>query len=147
MIREFQKSDAEAWCNIRKQNLLEVNSKNYPQEIITLLLCQNKPENVLKKIKTRLMLVYEKEKKILGTISLTKDGEIKNLFVKPELQRKGIGKKLLKTIEKSFEGKIFLYASTTAQKFYEKNGYKKEHEEVDEINGKQYKVMFMTKQV
>ena len=44
MIRKFQKKDSKAWCQIRKENLLKINSYNYPEEIINFLLCTNKVE-------------------------------------------------------------------------------------------------------
>ena len=151
MIRAFKKRDVKEWCRIKEENLLAINSKHYPREIINYLVCTNTPEKVLENSKQRIMLVAEDGGRVVGTISLTGDGEINNLFVKPELHGTGIGKGLLKAIEEKAASKglnkLFLYASTNAVDFYKKNGYEKEHEEVEEINNKEYKVVFMTKRI
>lgn len=64
--------------------------------------------------------------KILGCVGLNKN-ELRGLFVEPEYQGAGIGKKLLEFAEsyakKKGAKKISLDASPNAVRFYEKNGY------------------------
>lgn len=149
MIRKFTQEDAAPWCIVRKENLLEINSKDYPSEVILALLHENKPEKVIKQSGKRFMIVYEEENEVVGTASLTKSGEVKNMFVKPSHHHKGVGRKLLKQLEEEAGRKglkkTFLYSSVTGENFYEKNGYTKIEEVWEEVNGKTYKVTLMEK--
>jgi N-acetylglutamate synthase-like GNAT family acetyltransferase len=149
MIREFKEGDAQGWCDVISENLLQVNSKDYPKKVIAALLLNNTPKRVLKKAKKKLMLVAENEKEIVGTASLTADGEVKNLFVKVLNHGNGVGSDLLKVVESRAKAlgfdKVLLYSSVSAVEFYEKNGYKKEYADWAETNGKKYSVVLMTK--
>lgn len=151
MIREFRRGDEIGWCRVREENLIRINSKYYPPGIITALLKSNVPKRALKNSESDFMLVYEHDGKIIGTIRMTREGEIMNCFVKPSYQSNGVGKELLKSVEiKASElglDKLFLYASVNAQDFYESNGYLKEHDETDEISGEKYHLIFMTKRI
>lgn len=66
-------------------------------------------------------------KKIVGFISI-KDNEIKALYMHPQFIAKGIGKKLLQTVEcwaiKKRKRKLILRATINAKNFYKANGYK-----------------------
>jgi ribosomal protein S18 acetylase RimI-like enzyme len=77
--------------------------------------------------------VAETDGEIIGTIMAGNDGRrghIYHLMVKPEYRKRGIGRKLLETVEKSLkkEGirKIFLVAfkeNKTGNKFWGRSGY------------------------
>ena len=75
----------------------------------------------------------------MGSVrALEKDGScyIGRLIVHPDYQNKGIGKKLMKAVEKCFEGvRLELFTGHLSEKnlaFYEKLGYKRFRE--DRIN-------------
>ena len=151
MIRAFREGDEHAWCEVINENLLKINSKDYPREVIIILLLSNTPEQALIKVGERVMLVAEVDGKIVGTVSLTIDGEVKNLFVKPSSHANGVGRELLTAIEKEAVkqgfSKLFLYSSVSAQEFYGKTGYAEQCVEWEEINNNKYKVVLMTKEL
>ena len=77
-----------------------------------------------------LKLVDEKSDEIIGSIRAYEEDNrvhIGKLMVHPDYQNKGLGTKLLKTIETYFENKIFeLYTSNKSEKnlnLYKKYGY------------------------
>ncbi len=149
MIRKFCKNDAQSWCSVKTENFIKINSKNYPSEVIELLLKNSSPKKVINESETRLMLVFEEEGRVVGTTALRSTGEITNLFVIPEMHGRGIGKSLLTAAEKKARQKglpkVFLYSSVFAEEFYKKMGYEMVSEEWEQVNGKPFKTTLMTK--
>jgi GNAT superfamily N-acetyltransferase len=138
-IREFRREDAgKVSCLIRK-TLIEVNSKDYPQDVIRFL-CENySPQRIIEKSSNRQIYVAVDDGRILGTASL-KDDIALGLFVNPEFHGKGIGTKLMSHIEVAARKRgyksIRLPSSITAYEFYKKLGYKKVRDEYSREFGK-----------
>ena len=86
----------------------------------------NSVEEVKIKLNEREIFCLEDNKVIIGIVDL-KDNKIGGLFVRNDLIRKGSGKKLLEFIEdyarKKGIKKVYLFATKSAQGFYEKFGY------------------------
>lgn len=138
-IRRFGLEDAgKVSCLIRK-TLSEVNSRDYPQDVIQFM-CENySPERILGKSLNRLMYVAVEDDRILGTVSL-KDNTILALFVDPGFHGKGIGTELMRFIEgvareRGYES-VSLPSSITAYGFYKKLGYKTVRDEYSRQYGK-----------
>lgn len=77
-------------------------------------------------------LLIQDGRNILGFIS-TKDNYLAALFIKPEHQGKGLGKKLLKHIQRKssyLELKVFA-KNLSAVKFYQNNGFRIVTEAID----------------
>lgn len=131
-IRRFEQKDArKVSCLIRK-TLREVNSKDYPQNVIQFM-CENySPKRIVKKSSNRLMYVAVEDERILGTVSL-KDNVILALFVSPKFHGKGIGTELMNYVESAARKRgyrcVSLPSSVTAFEFYRKLGYKKVRDE------------------
>lgn len=93
-------------------------------------------ENLKEELEDSIILKVVEDKIIVGSVrAFEKDGScyIGRLIVHPGYQNKGIGKKLMKAVEKCFEGIRFeLFTGHLDEKnlaFYEKLGYKRFREE------------------
>ena len=93
-------------------------------------------ENLKEESEDSIILKVVEDRIIVGSVrAFEKDGScyIGRLIVHPGYQNKGIGKKLMKAVEKCFEGTRFeLFTGHLDEKnlaFYEKLGYKRFREE------------------
>lgn len=123
-VREFRKKDAEACSKIISETIAYsgVLTKREQEHIKK----RTTPKELIKKMKKREHFVCEKKEKIIGASILNKN-EIRNMYVLPEFQKKGIGSLILKKIEKEAKKnkikKLFLYTHPKASKFYLKNKF------------------------
>jgi GNAT superfamily N-acetyltransferase len=149
-IERFQDFEADAVSNIIRRNLVEVNSKDYPEDIIRSLVEYFAPENIVKNARSQCTLVAIQNGKVVGTASLDNFGSEESpdyyavaVFVLPESHGQGIGTRLIEAIEsKAWEleaEKITVRASITAKGFYQKLGYQFRDGEV--LNDNQNYVM------
>jgi len=90
-------------------------------------------QNEFNKFDTSIILkmVNEENNQIIGSVRAYDENEcvhIGKLIIHPDYQNKGLGTKLLKTMEMFFENKTFeLFTSSKSEKniaLYKKNGYK-----------------------
>ncbi|UCD04334.1 MAG: GNAT family N-acetyltransferase [Candidatus Woesearchaeota archaeon] len=127
-IRKFKEEDAEDFCNLVKRNLNEVNSKDYPEEVIRFMCNLFSPEKTIEVSKKKSIYVAIKNNRMAGTDTIDKN-EILVVFVNPDLHGKGTGTKIMKHLEdiakKNGYESVKLYSSITAYEFYKKLGYKK----------------------
>ena len=113
--RRFKKEDAKEVRNLIVRNFLEINSRDYGLSAM---------ETLAK--------VYD-EKKIVGTGSISSfwgsetESILLCIFVLPEFHGKGIGSKIISTLEQDEfyvrANRIEIPASITATEFYRKFGY------------------------
>ena len=141
IIRECRKEDLEKISEIVTRNLLEVNIKDYDEEIIKEYVKEFSKENIVNIFKNRArVFVATKNDEIIGTGGIEQDWNkekgmywILTVFVKPEEHNKGIGKKLIQKREEYAQSinveKLIVPASITGNEFYHKLGY-------NYINGK-----------
>jgi N-acetylglutamate synthase-like GNAT family acetyltransferase len=127
-VRKFRKEDAIKVYNIVKKNFLEINSKDYSNETINVLIEDSKPSNLIKKSKKRNYYVAIEKNEILGVGAYQNDN-IHSFFVKTTVHRKGVGSKLMDRILKdAIKDKIKIMnccSSPYAVKFYESVGFEK----------------------
>jgi GNAT superfamily N-acetyltransferase len=127
-IRRFVPQDAEQISNVIRRALLEVNSRDYPQSVITRLYEHFTPERICEISKTREIYVALDNELILGTAS-RKDDTIYTVFVHPEYHGRGIGTSLMHHVEQlarmSGYSSTKVPASVTSVGFYEQMGYQK----------------------
>lgn len=127
-IRRFRDDDALEASELIRKTLTEVNRKFYPKSVIDYLNNEFSPKFLIELSKDREFFVAIEKSKITGTITIIND-YIGTLFVNPEHHHKGIGTKLMETIEnlakKRKIEKLRLNSSINAVDFYEKLGYKK----------------------
>lgn len=134
-IIPFEAAHAEAVSCIITRNLLEVNTKDYPQKEMQALAEKFRPEDVLAFSRWRRMFCAVEGEKVLGTAGYAKippennQGEyyMLSVFVLPEQHGRGIGKMLVQAVERAAAGEgaqiLTVPASRTALQFYIKAGY------------------------
>lgn len=131
---------------IRKENLYDV--KNYSKEVIEKIINDLTVDNFIEKTKNRLIFIAtDKNNYIIGNASLL-NNEIKMMYVDKNYQKKGIGKEIIKNIEKIAiklkYKELKVYSAITAQKFYEKQNFKFISEEIKEND---FRKILMIKQL
>lgn len=140
-IRNFAKADAKAVSHIITRNLVEINCRDYPIEVIRFMKGLYTAEYLIDVMDKRHMIVASDKSEVIG-ISALEDNAIYTVFVNPDYHGKGIGAMLMKEIEcyalSKGINKVILYASLSAYEFYSKLGYHKTGEEEDENFGKAY---------
>ncbi len=141
-IRIIEEKDIEKTVEIIQKNLLKVNSKVYPPEVIDFMCAYYNLEDFKRKINDfNDLFVVESVygpgdknniKQIIGVGGWqinpedSKEGVVRCMFVEPKLHGKGIGLRLLEVIENRVKGhisKLTLESSLNAVTFYEKLGY------------------------
>lgn len=127
IIRKFKSIDSIKLCEIIKRNLIEINSKDYPKEVINYMCNLYIPEYMIEKVKKRDIYVAELNGKLIGTASL-ENNIIYGVFVDVDYHRRGVGKKLISIIEDKAKANsvnlIQVPSSITSQNFYYAFGYK-----------------------
>ena len=133
-IETFQTFHAEQVSNLIRRNLLEINSIDTNEQLITFLVDYFSPTKILENAKTQHIFVALEEGKVIGTAGLANFGNADEpsfygvaVFVDPDCQGRGIGKLLMALVEaKANElgaNKITVRSSISAQGFYKKMGY------------------------
>ena len=97
-IRKFKEEDALEASYLIRKTLSEENSKFYPDSVIKYMYNEFSPKFLIDLSKVREFFVAIQKSKIVGTITIVND-YIGTVFVNPEDHNKGIGKKLMETIE------------------------------------------------
>jgi N-acetylglutamate synthase-like GNAT family acetyltransferase len=128
LIRKFKNEDARKVSNLIRKCLVEVNSKDYPKNIMDGMVKHFTPSQIIKNSEERNVFVAVEDDKVLGTASI-KDDVILTVFVNPNIHGKGIGSKLMNKVEELAKKKgyktVKLPSSLTSYEFYKKRGYKK----------------------
>ncbi len=132
-IRLFNESDAGAVQNIIHRGLREVNSKDYPAELIEEYCAYFTLEKIKNQAISAHMYVAVLENKIVGTGSIApywgreKESILLTIYVLPEMIKQGIGTAIINALEQDEyflrANRIEIPSSITAVKFYQKMGY------------------------
>jgi len=138
-IRQFQHSDAKHIASLIQQTLLEVNSQDYPCQIIQNMIHHYRSKNIIQRSANRLNYVAVRRNHIVGTISLT-GNLVSGMFVHSKHHGQGIGTQMLNHIEsialKQKYQRVQLASSITAYEFYLNRGYQPLREVYSEKHGK-----------
>lgn len=126
LLHRFKEHEAKKVSSIIQNNLVQINSKDYPEEVINRMCETFTPGYIVKMSKQRKMYVALIDDVIVGTASI-EDDTIYTVFVDVQYHGKGIGKKLMSLLEEIAANNglqlVKLPASITALKFYEGLGY------------------------
>jgi N-acetylglutamate synthase-like GNAT family acetyltransferase len=132
-IRRFRQEDAEEVSALIIKTLRETNSRDYSAEYIENYVKVLAPEDIIKRASWTHFYVLCKEETIIGCGAIGpywgKEDEscLFTIFVLPEYQGKGIGRKIIETLEADAYAlrakRIEIPASITACAFYRKMGY------------------------
>lgn len=132
-VRRFQPSDADEVSALIIKTLRTTNSKDYSAEYIENDVKQFSPEGVIKRAGWTHFYVVCDGETIVGCGAIGSywgkedESSLFNIFVLPEYQGKGIGRKIIETLESDAyflrARRIEIPASITACAFYRKMGY------------------------
>lgn len=132
-VRRFKEEDAKEVRNLIVRNFLEVNSKDYGISAMEKLAKVYDVEKVLNVASYAHMYVFEFDGKIIGIGSISSfwgsetESILLSIFVLPEFHGKGVGRKIINTLETDEfyvrASRIEIPASITATEFYRKFGY------------------------
>ena len=133
IIRRFSEADASDVRNLIVRNFLEVNSKDYGIDAMQKLAASYDENKVIQVASYAHMYVFEADERIIGTGSISSywgsetESILLTIFVLPEYHGKGIGSKIIETLEQdelfTRAKRIEIPASITATEFYRKFGY------------------------
>lgn len=126
-IRVFEPDDAQQVAALIRKALREVNSADYPPEVITSLCDYFVPETLCELTLRREVLVAMVDGVIVGTASI-EESVVYTVFVHPQYHGRGIGTRLMKEIEglavAHGHSVVRTPASVSAVGFYTKLGYR-----------------------
>lgn len=132
-IRKFKKKDAEEVSALIIKTLRTTNIKDYSSEYIENDVKTFQPKDIIKRAEWTHFYVVCDGDKIVGCGAIgpywgkKDESSLFTIFVLPEYQGKGIGRKIVETLEQDayfFSAKrIEIPASITATPFYIKMGY------------------------
>lgn len=132
-IRRFHESDANEVSALIAKTLRTSNIKNYSEEYIENNVRALTPEYLIEQAKNRHSYTFIEDGKIVGcgTIGsywgIPGESSLFCIFVLPEYQGRGIGRKIIETLERDElflnAKRIEIPASITATPFYRKMGY------------------------
>ncbi|MFI7212296.1 GNAT family N-acetyltransferase [Micromonospora maritima] len=125
-IRDFRPDDGEALSALVVRCLREVNSRDYPAELIDRMCDHFSPDRFRRLGRERRVYVAERDGRVVGTVS--RDGnKVYTMFVDPDAHGGGIGRRLMRHVENlaRAEGHEFMEtgASITGHGFYQRIGY------------------------
>ena len=133
MIRKFNESDAQMVSDLIIRTLRTSNIKDYSVEILDEVAARMMPEDILTQANERHMYVAEEEGKIVGCgaigsyLEKVDESCLFTIYVLPEYQGKGIGRRIVETLEMDEYAlrakRIEIHASITGLPFYLKLGY------------------------
>lgn len=134
MVRRFEVTDAKAVSELIAKTLRTTNINDYTSEYIEDIILKKQPEDIIECANETHFYVVCEDDTIVGCGGIGsymgKDDEchLLMIFVLPEYQGKGIGRKIIETLEHDEiflkAKKIEISASITACRFYEKLGYR-----------------------
>ena len=133
IIRRFTENDAEKVSSLIIRTLKTTNSKDYSEESIKALEKQIQPSHILERASWTHFYVAEEGGDIIGCGAIgpywgsETESSLFTIFVLPEYQAMGIGRKIIETLEQDEyflrAKRIEIPASITAVNFYRKLGY------------------------
>lgn len=133
IIRRFLQTDSKEVSDLIIKTLREVNIKDYPKEYIENEVQRLQPNKILKRAERTHFYVACDENKIVGCGAIgpywdkVDESSLFTIFVLPDYQGQGIGRKIIETLEKDEyflrANRIEIPASITATPFYIKMGY------------------------
>ena len=133
IIRNFTENDAEKVSAMIIRTLKTTNSKDYSEESIKALEKQMQPSHILERAAWTHFYVVEDNDTIIGCGAIgpywgsETESSLFTIFVLPEYQGNGIGRKIIETLEQDEyflrAKRVEVPASITAVNFYRKFGY------------------------
>ncbi len=132
-IRPYRKEDSEELSSLVAYTLEKSNGRDYTSQYLRDIARMYSPEFFLREAsKTHFYVVHDRER-LIGCGGIQESTENKeasyllSIFVLPEYQGKGIGKRIMEVLERDeyflHSSRAELCSSITAVEFYRKQGY------------------------
>ena len=147
LIRHFKDSDAEACCDLINASVTAAAhlSQNARFQLIT----RNVPADLSAELKAAYSLIAEIDGQLVAIGSLTKEGEIRRVYVCPDAQKQGIGKAMIDMLEDTARkhniSELRIKAAPNTVEFYQRLGYAIVGHEQMQIGNTSYDAVKMTK--
>jgi GNAT superfamily N-acetyltransferase len=146
--RPFEAADAETVSRLIIEDLSLVNIQDYGESAVRQFIRFYSPSFVAEYALAGDMLVADANEEIIATVTL-EDGRVRNLFVRPDCHRLGLGRLLMARVEDLAREKgltkLTLQAGLSAVEFYQKIGYSRTGEITERIGSAQVKMVMMEK--
>lgn len=133
IIRRYEEKDTDEVLNLIHRNSMEINSKDYGRKFMQKFVDSCDAAWLRKRASFCHMYVAEEKDCIVGVGGIASyfgsltESILLTVFVMPECQRLGIGRKIVQALENDEYGlranRIEVPASITAKDFYRKLGY------------------------
>lgn len=133
IIRRFNEKDAFNVAKMIANTLRTSNIRDYSGEFIENAVLRMQPENIIERAGWIHFYVAEENNEIIGCGGIgpywnsETESSLFTIFVNPSFQGRGIGKKIVETLEKDEyfmrAKRIEVPSSITSQLFYKKMGY------------------------
>lgn len=125
-IQQAQPHHADAVLHVTHSTIKAVYPRYYPEGAVAFFLQHHAPENIRRDVAQGLVHVaVDAQGTVLGTVTI-KGNEIGRLFVLPQHQGQGVGRRLMQFAEETVlchHDTVVLHASLPAKALYLKNGY------------------------
>jgi N-acetylglutamate synthase-like GNAT family acetyltransferase len=126
-VRIARESDAGEISEVILRALREINAKDYSPDVIQRVELSFSPAAVRERMSRRMVFVALAGTRIVGTASL-EGSVVRTVFVAPDTQRRGIGKRLMSEVESAAREAgvktLAVPSSISAEAFYSKLGFK-----------------------
>ena len=132
-IRRFEEKDAKEVSELIRKTIRISNTKDYPLELMELLIESETPEHVLERASWTHFYVVEDDGRLIGCGAIgpywgkEDESSLFTIFVLPEYQGRGVGRAVIDALEKDEfflrARRIEIPASITGVPFYLKMGY------------------------
>lgn len=136
-IKQAYKEDLQVVKYITIETINQIYPHYYPKGAVEFFIAHHNDTNIVNDIEAGIVYLYENcDGQAVGTVSL-KDNDICRLFVLPEFQGKGYGRKLLDFAENEIAKKyeeIMVDASLPAKRIYLKRGYREKESHIITAN-------------
>jgi len=149
-IRKFENGDADAVSRLIIDNLTTRTILEFGKVAVTQLVQFYTPQQMKDYARNEELYVALDASEIVGTASLDQS-RIRNLFVRIDHHRRGVGSQLVRHLEDlaAQQGKlnVFLFANVSAVDFYQEQGYAIVEEKTETIGVVSLTMMMMIKRL
>jgi len=148
VIRRFEKGDASDVSRLVIDNLMLVNIGDLGEAATKAMVRFYTPQLLLEYAERGEMSVATEKSSIVGTATL-EDNRVRNVFVRVDQQKKGIGSILMRHIEgtagRQGQTELYLQAHGAAVGFYRNLGYEYVEAKEEQIGGTPVRMVVMKK--
>lgn len=129
VVRKAKQEDKKSMWDVQVNSIKEICKSHYTQDEIQAWLGLLKPKRFKETIESKAVFVAIDGDDIVGFGQLDQEnGHIEDLYVRPDHAKRGVGMKILLTLEDVAKrsGSLLLHGNSTlnAIRFYEKAGFK-----------------------